>query len=49
MFFFDFVRSETLHDNKEFSRENPKRLRESRITTRYVEPCHDFFLSLIYD
>ena len=30
---------EKAHDNKDFSCENSTPHRESRITTRYVEPC----------
>ena len=48
IFFFDFLRClEKVHDNKEFSRGNSKSRRESRITTRQVEPCVDL-ASIIY-
>ena len=39
MLFIFLCCCEKAHDNKEFSCENSKPFCESRITTRYVEPC----------
>ena len=46
IFFFLSCR-EKAHDKKEFSREDSKPRRESRITTHQIEPCIELFPNLL--